>query len=130
MFKLFTRVNNFHLKNKRRAQQFPNNSCRSSGTLFSRFYQHDVIWKRVDTCRLPSAKTACSLKPVGKTRKAQCCTHSLVVKLKGMKGKEMESQFITTEKNRIWENNRMDFKGPTQRITLQEMLLSPSNPSV
>lgn len=40
--------------------------------------------------------------------------------------KEIESQFITTEKNRIQENNKMDSKGPTQHITLQEMLLWPS----
>lgn len=93
VFKLFTHLNNLHLKNKHRAQQFLNNSCRSSETLFSRFYQHDVIWKRVDTCHLPSAKTEARVKNKESTV-LQAFSQGKI----SIKGKEIESQFITTEK--------------------------------
>lgn len=94
VFKLFTRLNNFHLKNKHRAQRFLSNSCRSSERLFSRFYQHDVIWKRVDTCHLQSEARVKS--------KESTVLHAFSRGKISIKGKEIESPFITTEKTGIW----------------------------
>lgn len=95
MFKLFTRLNNLHLKNKHRAQQFLNDSCRSSERLFSRFYQHDVIWKRVDTCH----KCQDRLQSEARVKNKESTVLRAFSRGKiSIKGKEIESQFITTEK--------------------------------